>query len=410
MRYYNRINKYGFTPFLITIIAITISVSTKAQENDSTNFKLNCNFSYLPDMSKAYLVTQEMDTIIVTHSEGSKVIFNGKVPKGGKALYILFDNYISQFPTEMIFADSGTINIEGQVGNNGNTIELYISKSKSNDDIRNFISSTKYKSSQLAQKTNELNELSLTQDKTRNFTELASVLQKEVDVAKDNYQNTIAPWFKNNTNSPAASYLLFNIIDIIDSTLAINIYNSFNSENKNNYYGQQIIESIKAASIRTKFKFGKLISNLPVEDSNGKVRYLYDIIQNNNLTLIDCWASWCAPCRAEIPNLKEAYNAYKNKGFNIIGISFDNSVPKWQKAILEDKTTWEHYKEIPNQSFRNTLGINSIPAYILVDKNGKLIAFESQQAKVNSFGNKIRGAELLQSIEDYLITLETGRL
>src|SRR5690606_14385739 len=62
--------------------------------------------------------------------------------------------------------------------------------------------------------------------------------------------------------------------------------------------------------------------------------------------LIDFWASWCGPCRQENPNVVRMYNKYKDKGFEIFGVSFDQSKEKWEKAIADDKLTWPHVSDL----------------------------------------------------------------
>jgi len=62
--------------------------------------------------------------------------------------------------------------------------------------------------------------------------------------------------------------------------------------------------------------------------------------------LIDFWASWCAPCRAENPNVVAAYAKYHDKGFDILGVSFDEKKDKWLKAVESDNLTWSHVSDL----------------------------------------------------------------
>ncbi|KAA9325205.1 TlpA disulfide reductase family protein [Adhaeribacter soli] len=92
--------------------------------------------------------------------------------------------------------------------------------------------------------------------------------------------------------------------------------------------------------------------------------------------LIDFWASWCGPCRRENPNVVKMYNKYKDKGFEIFGVSFDQSKDKWVKAIADDKLTWPHVSDLKGweSSAARLYNITAIPHTILIDKEGKIIA------------------------------------
>ena len=94
--------------------------------------------------------------------------------------------------------------------------------------------------------------------------------------------------------------------------------------------------------------------------------------------LVDFWASWCPPCRAENPNLVKAYNQYKNKNFTILGVSLDRPGQKdaWLQAIKEDSLTWTHVSDLAfwNSKVVPLYGIEAIPYNVLLDPQGKIIA------------------------------------
>lgn len=93
------------------------------------------------------------------------------------------------------------------------------------------------------------------------------------------------------------------------------------------------------------------------------------------VVMLDFWASWCAPCRRENPNVKRLYEKYKDKGFDILGVSLDRDAPSWKRAIETDGLTWHHISDLGGWQSRHAqlYGVTSIPQTLLLDKEGKLI-------------------------------------
>lgn len=105
-------------------------------------------------------------------------------------------------------------------------------------------------------------------------------------------------------------------------------------------------------------------SALSLEKSLGKV------------TIVDFWASWCKPCRAENPNVVALYNELHSKGLNIIGVSLDKEAGAWKKAIADDKLTWNHVSNLKfwDEPIAMQYGVSSIPATFVLDAGGKIVA------------------------------------
>lgn len=106
--------------------------------------------------------------------------------------------------------------------------------------------------------------------------------------------------------------------------------------------------------------------------------------------LLDFWASWCAPCREENPNVVKQYNTFKDKNFTILGVSLDNNKDLWLKAIKDDKLAWNHASELKqwDSDVVKQYSIEGIPASYLLDKEGKIIAKNLRGAELEAFLTK----------------------
>lgn len=93
------------------------------------------------------------------------------------------------------------------------------------------------------------------------------------------------------------------------------------------------------------------------------------------VVLVDFWASWCRPCRAENPNVVRMYNKYHDQGFEVFSVSLDNSADRWKQAIIQDKLTWTHVSDLKGwkSSAAALYEVSGIPKTFLLDKNGRII-------------------------------------
>lgn len=100
-----------------------------------------------------------------------------------------------------------------------------------------------------------------------------------------------------------------------------------------------------------------------------------DKVKGKNGTLVIFWASWCGPCRAEIPELKKLYSQYKNKGINFISISTDHNLQAWKKAVKEEAMPWQNVSNLPgnNDDINKRYNITAIPAIFLLNSKNEII-------------------------------------
>lgn len=135
--------------------------------------------------------------------------------------------------------------------------------------------------------------------------------------------------------------------------------------------GQQFEERLEIAK---KVRVGNPAIEFSQNDPAGKSVSLASF--RGKYVLVDFWASWCGPCRAENPNVVKAFNTYKDKGFTVLGVSFDDNKEKWVDAISKDELEWTQVSDLKGwaNEVGKMYGIRAIPQNLLLDPEGKIVA------------------------------------
>jgi peroxiredoxin len=149
----------------------------------------------------------------------------------------------------------------------------------------------------------------------------------------------------------------------------------------------QVIEKMKAQM--GALRLGMEAPEIDLPDPNGKNIKLSSL--RGKIVLIDFWASWCGPCRKEMPAVVAAYKKYKSKGFEIYGVSLDKTKDAWVEAIKKDGITWLQVSDLQfwNCVASKAYNVQSIPFTVLVDKEGKIIAKDLRGPALDAKLNEI---------------------
>ena len=151
------------------------------------------------------------------------------------------------------------------------------------------------------------------------------------------------------------------------------IFDALEADLKITKSGKKVKEALDAFS---KTKTGEKAPDFSAKNPEGKVISLKESL--GKVTIIDFWASWCAPCRAENPNVVALYNEFHGKGLNIIGVSLDREgdAAKWKEAIAKDKLAWTQVSNLKfwEDPIALKYNVKSIPATFILDAKGNIVA------------------------------------
>ncbi len=365
-----KMKNFGF--ILIMLLAMA------SCQTNSTSYSVSGNIEGL-DSGTIYLVKAVNGEAVVEDSSAvnaGNFSFEGEAPIP-EMFYLRLNesDYFTQF-----FLENGDINVAAK---KDSLSMAKVSGSPANDLLNEYLAELSSVNDQLLALQQEYTQAAASGDNSE-----VERIQIEYQVASEDMVKFVKNFVTENNSSVVAPFLTLSVlVDQLDYNELEPLVANFSPELDVTLYMQElksVIEEQAATAI------GAIAPDFTQNDPDGNPITLSSL--RGKYVLIDFWAAWCQPCRQENPNVVANYNKFKDKGFDVIGVSLDQDKDSWLAAIKEDNLTWNHVSDLQywNNAVARQYGVNSIPHSILLDKEGRIIA---KNLRGDALGGKL--AELM---------------
>jgi thiol-disulfide isomerase/thioredoxin len=373
---------------ILALIAIQIITNLDIKASEQPNFNIIGHIKGLKNEENLFILVKNgnsIDTVSRAKAKNGAFIFKDVILPDRLCFYLICIQTEFVENLQLFLDQAGDIEIKGELGS-WPTVEII--GAKAHNDYLEYLKNEQKVMVQL-------DSIRLLNDSSADFFERRkSARELRLQLIESLSNSTILPY-------ALLMWKDWHLDEELHPSIKWPFYNRLSDKLKDSYYGRQLRDVLGKAEQANFMKPGDVFPKITVFDENGKIEQVNDLISKNKLTLIDCWHSACKPCRKAFPFIEKIVAKYKKKGFGVIGISSDEDLATWKKALTHDKLSWPNY--IQNEkSLSKKFDLYALGNYFLVDNEGKVIAFDGSSKIMKSFGGGISYEELDKKLEELL--------